>query len=52
MKDQLGEYLEQIIGRSPMIVPSFVYINRDAMDLETSNQDDDSIIGMTLEEQG
>jgi hypothetical protein len=22
------------------------------MDLETSNQDDDSIIGMTLEEQG
>lgn len=52
LKEQLGIYLEEIIGRSPMIVPSFVYINRDALDAQNETNDDDAIIGMTLEEQG
>ncbi|MBS8122337.1 ribonuclease J [Candidatus Vampirococcus lugosii] len=53
IKDDLGTYLFKILGRSPMIMPMFVYINRDV----SGNYDDDidaedSLVGMTLEEQG
>ena len=49
IKDDLGGFINKIIGRTPMIVPSFVYINRDAKD---DIPEEDAIVGMTLEEQG
>jgi ribonuclease J len=53
LKEVLGEFIAKIIGRVPMLMPMFVYINRDAQnngagDLPT----DEAIVGMTLEEQG
>lgn len=49
IKDDLGGFINKVIGRTPMIVPSFVYINRDAKD---DIAEEDAIVGMTLEEQG
>jgi ribonuclease J len=51
VKEDLGEYITKIIGRVPMIMPMFVYINRDSQ----TNGDltaEESIVGMTLDEQG
>jgi sulfur relay (sulfurtransferase) DsrC/TusE family protein len=31
IKDELGSFIEKNIGRVPMLMPMFVYINRDAM---------------------
>ncbi len=55
MKDELGEFIEKNIGRVPMIMPMFVYINRDAVKDEgklDALSEEESIVGMTLEEQG
>lgn len=55
MKDELGEFIEKNIGRVPMIMPMFVYINRDAVKDESkldALSEEDAIVGMTLEEQG
>lgn len=53
IKDELGGHINKIIGREPMIIPMFVYINRDAIKDELENEnEDEAIIGMTLEEQG
>lgn len=49
IKDDLGNFINKIIGRTPMIVPMFVYINRDAKD---DMPEEEAIVGMTLEEQG
>jgi hypothetical protein len=49
IKDDLGQYVNKIIGRTPMIMPMFVYINRDTKD---DVKEDEAIVGMTLEEQG
>ena len=49
IKDDLGSFITKVIGRTPMIVPMFVYINRDAKD---DLAEEDAIVGMTLEEQG
>lgn len=49
IKDDLGGFINKVIGRTPMIVPMFVYINRDAKD---DIAEEDAIVGMTLEEQG
>lgn len=49
IKDDLGGFINKVIGRTPMIVPMFVYINRDAKD---DVAEEDAIVGMTLEEQG
>jgi len=51
LKDDLGNYINNLIWRSPMIVPTFVYINRDAVKNEWVDEDE-AIVGMTLEEQG
>jgi hypothetical protein len=49
IKDDLADFITKVIGRTPMIVPMFVYINRDIKD---DIAEDDAIVGMTLEEQG
>lgn len=50
IKDDLGSFITKIIGRVPMIMPMFVYINRDPS--KDDMKEEDAIIGMTLEEQG
>ncbi|MEI7477474.1 MAG: hypothetical protein WCJ81_02915 [bacterium] len=55
IKDELGGFIEKSIGRVPMLMPMFVYINRDAVKDESkldAMSADDAIVGMTLEEQG
>ncbi|HKL43893.1 MAG TPA: ribonuclease J [Candidatus Absconditabacterales bacterium] len=49
LKEDLGEFITQIIGRVPMIMPMFVYINKDTKD-DVSK--DEAIVGMTIDEQG
>lgn len=51
IKDELGEYVNKIIWRVPMVMPMFVYINRDPQNQNGDVSADDSIVGMTLEEQ-
>jgi len=51
IKDELGDQVAKIIGRVPMLMPMFVYINREAL-TGTEINGEDAIIGMTLEEQG
>lgn len=50
IKEDLWEYITKIIGRVPMIMPMFVYINRDPQNPDQVKEEE--IIGMTLEEQG
>ena len=52
IKDLLETEIEKIIGRVPMIIPMYVYINREALTTTEKPNDDEEIIGMTLEEQG
>ena len=49
VKEDLGEFITQIIWRVPMIMPMFVYINKDSKDDVTK---DEAIVGMTIDEQG
>ena len=51
VKDALGEQITKIIGRVPMLMVMYVYINREALS-GTEHAGDDPIVGMTLEEQG
>ncbi|MEI6672304.1 MAG: hypothetical protein WCL02_02855 [bacterium] len=51
MKEDLGEYIEKIIGRVPLLMPMYVYINREAQNGGDIPQDE-AVLGMTLEEQG
>jgi len=53
LKEMLWEFISKIIGRVPMLMTMFVYINRDAQnngagDLPT----EEALVGMTLDEQG
>ena len=51
IREELGEYITKIIGRVPMLMLMYVYINREAVqNIQVDNNDE--IIGMTLEEQG
>jgi hypothetical protein len=55
IKDELGSFIEKGIGRVPMLMPMFVYINRDAIGTESKADPmtaDEAIVGMTIEEQG
>lgn len=55
IKDELGNFIEKNIGRVPMLMPMFVYINRDAVKDESkldAMSSDEAIVGMTIEEQG
>ncbi len=49
IKMALWEYLTKVIWRAPMIIPMFVYINKDVKDQMSKT---DAIVGMTLDEQG
>lgn len=48
LKDDLWQLITKIIGRVPMIMPMYVYINRDTKD---DVNKEEAIVGMTLEEQ-
>ena len=52
IKDLLEWEIEKIIWRVPMIIPMYVYINREALTTPVQQNDEEEIIGMTLEEQG
>jgi len=59
IKEDLWQMLIKVIEREPMVIPMFVYINREAMDpkiealeIATPKAKEDWIIWMTLEEQG
>ena len=52
IKDMLEPEIEKIIWRVPMIIPMYVYINREALTTPEKPNDDEEIIWMTLEEQG
>ena len=51
IREELGEYITKIIGRVPMLMLMYVYINREAVQ-NIQVEPSDEIIGMTLEEQG
>lgn len=52
LKEDLWEFVAKIIGRVPMLMTMFVYINRDAQNNGASDVlSDEAIVGMTLEEQ-
>lgn len=51
IREDLGEYITKIIGRIPMLMLMYVYINREAVQ-NIQVEPNDEIIGMTLEEQG
>lgn len=50
IKDDLGDFITKIIGRVPMIMPMYVYINRDPQGNWDIPQEE-AIVGMTLDEQ-
>jgi ribonuclease J len=52
IKEDLGEFIDKIIGRIPMLLPMYVYINREAQNGNTDIAVDEAVVGMTLEEQG
>ena len=52
IKEDLGEFVDKIIGRIPMLLPMYVYINREAQNGNTDIAVDEAVVGMTLEEQG
>jgi len=51
IKEEFGEFVAKIIGRVPMLMLMFVYINKDPKGIGDLSQDE-AILGMTLEEQG
>jgi hypothetical protein len=52
MKEDLGEYINKIIGRIPMLMPMYVYINREAQNGSGDLPLEEAVVGMTLDEQG
>ncbi len=51
IKDDLGEFMEKIIGRVPMLLPMYVYINRESQPGNSDVLTEEAVIGATLEEQ-
>ena len=53
LKDDLWDYINKEIGRSPMVVPMYVYITRDSSKTPNTKKpiDTPDVVGMTLEEQ-
>ena len=51
IKEDLWDYINKIIGRIPMVMTLFVYINRDSQNWDVISADE-AIVGMTLDEQG
>lgn len=51
MKEDLGDYINKIIGRIPMLLPMYVYINREAQSGNPDVTKEEAVVGMTLEVQ-
>jgi len=52
IKNDLAAFIKKVIGREPMVMPMYVYINRDSKTpIKEVENSDEAIIGMTLEEQ-
>lgn len=52
MKEDLSDFVNKIIGRVPMLLPMYVYINREAQNGHGDVTLDEAVVGMTLDEQG
>jgi hypothetical protein len=52
MKEDLGDYINKIIWRIPMLLPMYVYINRESQNWTPDVTKEEAVVGMTLEEQG
>jgi len=52
IKEDLGDFIFKIIGRIPMLLPMYVYINREAQNGGADLSLDEAVVGMTLDEQG
>lgn len=52
IKEDLGFFLRKIIDRDPMIITSFVYVNKDSFSQSMDVTTDEAIVGTTLEAQG
>ena len=52
IKEDLSGFLSKIIGREPLVITTFVYINRDALKSNEDISDEEALLGNTLEEQG
>lgn len=52
IKEELWDYVVKILWRIPMIIPMFVYINRDSSwNVKDDTWKEDSLVWLTLEEQ-
>lgn len=51
MKEDLAEFISKIIGRVPLLMPMYVYINREAQNGNADVTLDEAVVGMTLDEQ-
>jgi len=52
IKEDLGDYVNKIIWRIPMLLPMYVYINRETQNGSHDLSKEEAVVGMTLEEQG
>jgi len=51
LKEDLGDFVNKIIWRIPMILPMYVYINREAQNGNGDIPVEEAVVGMTLDEQ-
>lgn len=52
IKEDLSGFLPKIIGREPLVITTFVYINRDSLRDQDDMTEEQALLGNTLEEQG
>ena len=52
IKEDLSGFLSKIIGREPLVITTFVYINRDSLKWSDAMTEEQALLGNTLEEQG
>ena len=51
IKEDLGDYINKIIWRIPMLLPMYVYINRETQNWTVDMSKEEAVVGMTIEEQ-
>lgn len=52
IKEDLSWFLPKIIGREPLVITTFVYINRESLKAHDDMSEEEALLGNTLEEQG
>ncbi len=52
IKEDLGTFIEKIIWRVPLLMPMYVYINRESQNWNGDIPVEEAVVGMTLDEQG